>query len=131
MKSLPEMPKDLPEVLVYRLSWSKFYKSWITLATYPHRPVKFISSSGNTNASTVRPRIPHGCTAWRLLTDPPDLWRKLDSLPSSWMPFLQRERGTLHDPRTTYEPKLRQDELHKRMLREARQREVEQSQLEG
>lgn len=121
-------PADLPEVLIYRLSYSRYYKAWIVLPTYPKRPVATISSSGNTDANRIRPRIPFGCTGWRLLTDPPGQWRQLDSIPSCWMPFLNRERGSPMDPRPKLEPKVRQDDINKRMLREARQHEIEQHQ---
>ncbi len=87
---MPDFPEDLPWIIEYRVGK-------MVLTTLPRRPVNFRGSSGTTDASTVRPRIPVGTDAWRV---PPSLkWLRLDRLPKHWIPFLQRERGTPMDPR--------------------------------
>ncbi len=102
-------PDDLPSVLVYllgiypdRTGQNGGRPTEIVLATYPRRPVVSISTSGNTDASTVRPTIPYGCKGWRVLGE--TAWKPLKDLPRPWMPFLMRERGTAHDPRRPFCP---------------------------
>lgn len=92
-------PDDLPAILEYRLGP-------VLIRALPRRPVAFVGSSGKTNATDICPQIPYGATGWRLVTE--EEWRPLETLPASWMPFLNRERGTQHDPR----PKRAEKELN-------------------
>jgi hypothetical protein len=88
-------PDDLPWMIEYRCGGT-------VRTALPRRPVEAVSTSGDTNARIVCPTIPHGCTGWRL---PGNLcWRKLESLPPHWLPFLNRERGTWLDPRRPLRP---------------------------
>lgn len=93
-------PDDLPGVLVYLLGVHHGHD--IVKATYPRRPVAFVSSSGSTDAAMICPTIPYGCQGWRLLGETG--WKPLDALPPHWRPFLSRERGTEHDPRMPFCP---------------------------
>jgi hypothetical protein len=69
--------------------------------TLCRQPVRFVGSSGTTNAATICPRIPSGCDGWRRAGE--NDWRELKTIPPHWMPFLNRERGTELDPRHTKE----------------------------
>jgi len=105
-------PDDLPLVVVYRLgSYPDRDRKLapITKCTYPRRPVVSISTSGNTDAAMICPRIPHGCTGWRLLTDAEDDWKPVEALPPHWLPFLNRERGTFMDFRSPPCPNCGED----------------------
>jgi hypothetical protein len=86
-------PDDLPHMLEYRLEYA-------VVTTLCRTPVRSISTSGDTNARIVKPRIPLGCTGWRKVGE--TTWRPLDTIPPNWMPFLNRERPSEMDPR----PKL-------------------------
>lgn len=92
-----EFPESLPSILQYQMS------SGVTLYALPRRPVETVSSSGKTTASYVNPVVPHGAVAWRLVAE--DEWHPLSELPEAWLPFLQRERGTVHDPRPKHKEK--------------------------
>jgi len=83
-------PDDLPHMLEYRVGT-------VVLTTLCRRPVEYISTSGDTNADIVRPRIPFGCDGWRRVGT--RLWQPLSTLPKEWMPFLNRERPGPLDPR--------------------------------
>lgn len=83
-------PADLPNVIEYRCGKT-------VRISLPRQPVKYISTSGNTNAAQICPMIPYGCDGWRLSADKD--WRPLKTIPAHWMPFLNRERGTELDPR--------------------------------
>jgi hypothetical protein len=74
-------PDDLPWILEYRVGDT-------VRATLPRRKVENVSSSGDTNANEVCPRIPVGADAVRRVGGP---WRKLEDLPKHWLPFLNRE----------------------------------------
>jgi len=87
-------PDDLPEILFYRLGTATHP---VSLPTLPRRPVRYVSSNGQTDAAIVCPRIPYGAQSWRI--DPEDEWQPLDTIPKHWLPFLNRERGTEMDPR--------------------------------
>lgn len=88
---LPPMPDDLPCIIDYRMA------SGLVKHALPREPVRYVGGNGNTNACIVCPRIPYGCTGWRV--GPDDPWRPMDELPAAWMPLLMRRRGTPHDPR--------------------------------
>ena len=85
-------PDDLPGILHYRVGKT------IRIAL-PRTPVAYHGSSVATNATQVCPQVPLGCSGWQLVTDPKGFWRELSELPPAWMPFLNRERGTVMDPR--------------------------------
>ena len=85
-----EYPADLPEIIQYRTGK-------ITRTSLCRRPVRYIGTSGCTDAALVCPRIPIGADAWRVQSS--DQWRPLSELPEAWLPFLNRERGTEMDPR--------------------------------
>lgn len=89
-----DLPDDLPGIIEYRCGP-------VVRHALPRTPVSCYSSSGRTNAPEVCPTIPIGATAWRLASD--TQWRKWSELPKHWLPFLQRKRGTVMDPRS--EPK--------------------------
>ena len=88
-------PDDLPIILEYRLGT---YPSGVcTVVALPRTPVKFLSTSGNTNAHDVCPKIPFGCTGWKRMGDLE--WKPVSELPESWLPFLNRKRPSEMDPR--------------------------------
>lgn len=83
-------PDNLPYILYYRVGKA-------VIPTLCRQPVKYISSSGVTNANVVCPTIPYGADAWRLRdTDP---WQSFKDLPTAWLPYLNRVRGSEMDPR--------------------------------
>ena len=86
-----DFPDDLPGMLEYRMT------SGIVLTALPRRPVETVGSSGRNTAPIVKPTIPHGANAWRRATETE--WRPLSTLPAAWLPFLNRQRGTVMDPR--------------------------------
>jgi hypothetical protein len=96
-----EFPSDLPHVLHYRLP-SKYrvpgtYDCGVTVrVTMPRRAVRFISTSGVSNAPETCPTIPPGADAWRLAGGD---WQPMSAIPPEWMPFLERRRGSEMDPR--------------------------------
>lgn len=81
-------PDDLPSLIEYRTGDQ-------VLRTFPHRPVEAISSSGDTNAKWIRPQIPIGATGWRLAHETE--WRPMKAIPASWLPFLNRPKGSAMD----------------------------------
>lgn len=83
-------PDDLPGFIEYRVGDT-------VRTALPRRPVQSISSSGATDAALVCPQIPIGAEAWRV--PPATSWSKLSDLPAAWLPFLNRERGTVMDSR--------------------------------
>lgn len=83
-------PPGLPSILEYCCGP-------VVLYALPRTPVEFVSSSGKTTAALVKPTIPTGATGWRLSRQTE--WRPLSELPTSWLPFLNRRRGTVMDPR--------------------------------
>jgi hypothetical protein len=88
--SIANLPDDLPGIIYWQLDFA-------VLTSLPRTPVRYVGSGGATNAAIVRPCIPIGTKAWSQSADGP--WRHLQELPSHWMPFLNRERGTEMDPR--------------------------------
>jgi hypothetical protein len=99
---MTDIPLDLPEVLHYRLPSSKrlsgtFDRGVTVRVALPRTPVRFIGSSGVSDAAQVCPTIPPGADAWRV---PGGVWRPLATLPAAWKPFLDRKRGSELDPRT-------------------------------
>jgi hypothetical protein len=98
-------PDDLPSVIVWLLNTYPDMTGQnggrpcdVVLASYPRRQVESISSSGDTNADTVRPQMPYGWKGWRLLGE--TVWHGLMEIPPAWLPFLDREKETPMDPRT-------------------------------
>lgn len=94
-------PADLPEIIHYRLSTpilfpGTFDKGVTTRIALPRRPVQFIGSSGVSDAYLVCPIIPPGADAWRLTGGE---WQPLSTIPRTWIPFLNRERGGEMDSR--------------------------------
>ena len=83
-------PPDLPEIIEYATGPVSRY-------ALPRKPVEFVSSSGKTTAAQVCPQIPYGASAWRLTCN--HEWRPLSELPKHWLPFLQRARPSVMDPR--------------------------------
>lgn len=83
------LPDDLPWTIYWRVGK-------VVLVSLPRKAVSFVSTSGCTNAANVRPNIPHGADAWRIAGCS---WRPIPDIPARWMSFLERERGTEHDPR--------------------------------
>jgi hypothetical protein len=93
------LPDDLPHVIDWRMK-----SRAVVLTSLPRRPVEHTSSNGQTNAAVVRPTIPVGADGWRVRDGDP--WRPLDQLPPHWLPFLNRARGTSHDPRAKLDKKM-------------------------
>lgn len=83
-------PADLPWILEYQVGRT-------VRMTLPRREVRFVGTSGDTDANEVCPRIPLGATGWRRAGEME--WRGLEEIPRHWLPFLQRERETEMDPR--------------------------------
>lgn len=92
---LPPMPDGLPWIIFYRLGD-------LVKSALPRTPVMFVGSNGGTNAAIVCPQIPSGATGWQLAGE--TLWKPLRDLPPEWLPFLNRRRGTRHDPRRRLAP---------------------------
>ncbi len=91
LPTLANMPADLPPIVYWRMA------SRIALTSLPHEPVRYISTSGNTNANIVRPQVPFGATGWRTRDDEP--WKPLAEIPPEWLPFFDRPRPSEMDPR--------------------------------
>lgn len=87
-------PDTLPEIIFYRCGKT-------SRPALPRRPVKYLRTSGATNAAEVCPQIPLGCTGWR--ADACGKWRPLSELPKEWMPFLNKMRPGPMDPRQALE----------------------------
>jgi len=105
-----DFPASLPWMLEYRTGS-------VVMTTLCRRPVRFISTSGDTDAKIVTPQIPVGCDGWRRIGETE--WHPLSDIPEEWMPFLQRERGTALDPRPKVEvPDGRKlwEEMYRRSL---------------
>jgi hypothetical protein len=85
-----ELPDDLPEIIFYRCGST-------SRPALPRKPVESIGSNGETDAAQVCPQIPYGCDGWRI--DHRHEWKALSKLPAHWMPFLNRVRPSLKDPR--------------------------------
>jgi hypothetical protein len=75
-------PDDLPEFLFYRLGTAKHP---VSLPTLPRQSVRYISSSGLTDAASVCPRIPYGAQGWRV--DPEDAWHDSTRSRNTGCPF--------------------------------------------
>jgi len=104
-----KFPDDLPHMLEYRLGGvivGGRMTRIVVLPCLPRRPVRYIGTSGKTDAAHVVPRIPVGCTGWRLVGETG--WRRLQDLPEHWLPFLDRKRETELDPRPKYRPPERE-----------------------
>lgn len=85
-----QFPDGLPAILFYCCGP-------VIRVAMPRTPVEFISSSGKTTAPYVCPTIPIGASGWRLADR--EEWRPLCELPPPWLPFLNRQRGSVMDPR--------------------------------
>lgn len=102
--SLPDdfFPPGLPCIIEYACGPVVRY-------SLPRTPVEFISSSGKTTAAIVCPTIPRGTSGWRLSHQ--EEWRPLTELPEPWLPFLNRRRGTVMDPRPEPRGKIAPDAI--------------------
>lgn len=100
------MPADLPGMLEYRCPTSL---GPVVITTLPRRPVESISSSGKTTAVTLHPNIPLGADGWRLATE--NEWHPMAELPRHWLPYLERQRGTVMDPRSRVDYPIVEDVL--------------------
>lgn len=89
-------PPDLPGIIAYRMGPPGAPRPIVQYAL-PRRKVEYHGSSGKTNSTEVCPRIPRGAQAWQLVTEAE--WRPMDTIPLSWLPFLNRERPSEMDPR--------------------------------
>jgi hypothetical protein len=93
-----KFPDDLPEIIEYRFGGMTIQGKQIPITIrpcFPRRPVRSIGTSGATDAAQVIPQIPYGCTGWKLPHE--KTWHTIGSLPSHWLPFLDRERETEMD----------------------------------
>jgi hypothetical protein len=85
-----QFPDDLPLMLEYRVGST-------VRPTLCRRPVRYIGTSGKTDAPMICPRIPRGADAWRRCGE--TVWYGFEQIPEHWLPFLQRMRESEMDPR--------------------------------
>lgn len=83
-----EFPDSLPCILEYACGPVVIY-------ALPRTPVSSVGSNGQTNEAIVHPQIPYGAYGWRLTNR--EEWQPLSSLPTEWMPYLNRNGHPVRD----------------------------------